>query len=302
MNRFLNKSPNLRASSIDDKFVVKNEDNKLKVYRDRLNFVEGSKKLAEKLHARIEEDKRTNQCDLVICMYRDGNKSEETRYLALLSIEISEGLTRKFVQDSQGLEYITYGFNEESLPNIGQKLQKGAFIQQLEPRDYDMLVLDKNREDGTKFFFRTFLGAVQAKSAAQQTQCLLNVLSDIVSKMRPKLEPEKVEYIEQTIQTAVRHERFNIDEFVKQLSIPEEDKKIIEQDLSNNLSDREIEIDKKSAEKFTKKAIYEGEGGLKIAVNRNNKEDMIKVKRVPNKDNPDYLIEIKTKTWKEVLK
>lgn len=290
-----------------DKFIIKSENGALNVYRDRLDFVEGSRKLAEKLHYIIENDRRINPCDLIVCLYRDEAKNDNSRYLALLNIEASKVFTRKIKKDSQGFQYITYDTDIEAMPTTREKLQKCAFIQQLEPRlDYDMLVLDRqvSGEEVANFFFRTFLGAEPAFDSINLTKSLIKGLYIACNEVRPKLDPDKVEYLEQAIQVAIKNERFNIDTFVSSLSIPKEYKQKVEQELFKNLPDCEIEIDKKAAEKFTNKAIFSGDGGLKITIERDKKDKVIKsVTPFPNKENPDYYcVVIHTKEWKEVLK
>ncbi|KKH47837.1 nucleoid-associated protein [Methanosarcina sp. 1.H.A.2.2] len=293
--------------SKDNKFILNHENGELNVYRDRLNFVEGSRKLAEKLHSIIENDRRINPCDLIVCLYRDEAKNDNSHYLALLNIEASKVFTRKIKKDSQGFQYITYDTDTEAMPTTREKLQKCAFIQQLEPRlDYDLLVLDRqvSGDEVANFFFRIFLGAEPAFDSINLTKSLIKGLYIACNEVRPKLDPDKVEYLEQAVQVALKNERFNIDTFVSSLSIPKEYKQKVEQELFRNLPDCEIEIDKKVAEKFTNKAIFSGDGGLKITIERDKKDKVIKsVTPFPNKENPDYYcVVIHTKEWKEVLK
>jgi hypothetical protein len=163
---------------------------------DRLDLVEGSRRLAQGLYEIIAEDRRINACDLgscnsfirairdpfcrfyhefhewtndtnfnrlffgkhlAVCLYRAENQHSVSRYLALLSIEPSEVFRHKKEHDPQGNLYVNYEIETEIMPTTREKLQKCAFIQGLEPRpDYDMMMLDRQKREGVAKFFIGF--------------------------------------------------------------------------------------------------------------------------------------------------
>jgi phosphopantetheine adenylyltransferase len=107
-----------------------------------LDLVKGSRKLAQQLYAIITSDKRIKACDLAVCFYQAENQHSVSRYLALLKIDPSEVFRHKTEYDPQGNQYVNFEIETEVMPTTRERLQKCAFVQQLEPRspDYDMML------------------------------------------------------------------------------------------------------------------------------------------------------------------
>jgi len=275
--------------------------------QDRLDLVEGSRKLAQQLYDIIAKDKRINACDLAVCFYKAEKQNIVSRYLALLNIEPSEVFRHIKVHDSQGNLYVDYKIETEVMPTTGEKLQKCAFIQQIEPRpDYDMMLLDRQTKgkDVAKFFIKEFMGATPAFDARQRTDYLYRGLISAHNQIRPELKPHENEYLDQAIQVAIKSERINFDTWIEALPLSEGHKKQIDQVVSQNLPDREFDIDRTYYQKLVHKRRFQGDHGLKVVIEAS--EDIYKqvIKSVKPINEPGalpyYCITIHTKKWEEV--
>lgn len=301
------KNSSVKAASfitIDNEMVsgICNE-----LLQDRLDFVEGSRKLAQQLYDIIAEDNRINACDLAVCFYQAEKQNHVSRYLALLNIEPSEVFRHIEAHDSQGKMYVDYEIETEVMPTTGEKLQKCAFIQQLDPRlNYDMMLLDRQKQgkDVAKFFIKEFMGATPAFDTQQRTDSLYKGLISAHNQIRPELQPHENEYLDQAIQVAIKSDRINLDTWIGALPLSEVYKKQIEQVVSQKLPDREFEIDKAYAQKLISKRRFHGDHGLKVVIE--GSEDIYKqvIKSVEHINEPGalpyYCITIHTKKWEEV--
>ncbi len=275
--------------------------------QDRLDLVEGSRKLAQQLYDIISKDKRINSCDLAVCFYRAENQNGVSRYLALLNIEPSEVFHHTQARDSQNRLYVNYEIETEVMPTTREKLQKCAFIQQLEPRlDYDMMLLDRQKpgKEVARFFIKDFMGAIPALDARQRTDKLYNGLISAHNQIRSELQPQENESLDQAIQVAINSDNINIDTFVKALPLSEKHKQQIEQVVTQKLPDREFEIDKAYAQDLIRKRTFRGDYGLKVVIEASEEKYKKVIKSVdpikePGKP-PYYRITIHTEKWDEV--
>jgi len=275
---------------------------------DRLDLVEGSRRLAQGLYEIIAEDRRINACDLAVCLYRAENQHSESRYLALLSIEPSEVFRHKKEHDPQGNLYVNYEIETEIMPTTREKLQKCAFIQGLEPRpDYDMMMLDRQKREGVaKFFIEDFMGAKPALDARQRTDHLYRGLVSAHNQIHHELQPHENESLHQAIQVAITSDGINIDTWVRSLPLSEEHKTQIAQVVSQNLPDHEFKIDKNYAQKLIKKRHFHGDHGLQVVIEASEETYMQVIKSVERIEEsgapPYYHIVIQTEKWEEVTR
>ena len=275
--------------------------------QNNLDLVEGSRKLAQKLYDIIAKDKRINACDLAVCFYRAETNDYVSRYLALLNIEPSEVFRHKKSHDSNGKLYVDFEIETEIMPTTGEKLQKCAFIQQLDPRpDYDMMLLDRQKhgKDVAKFFIEDFMRATPAFDAQQRTACLYKGLISAHNQIRPELQSHENETLDQAIQVAIKSDYINLDAWIKALPLSEKHKQQIEQVVSQELPDREFEIDKTYANSLIRKRIFHGDYGLKIVIEASDEKYKKVIKSVKRMEKPGtppyYCIEIHTEKWDEV--
>ena len=271
----------------------------------RLDLVRGSRRLAQQLYEIIAKDRRINACDLAVCLYRAESQHSVSRYLALLNIEPSEVFRHKKEYDPQGNLYVNYEIETEVMPTTREKLQKCAFIQQLEPRpDYDMMLLDRQKrgKDVAKFFIKDFMGAKPALDARERTDHLYKGLVSAHNQIRSELQPNEDESLHQAIQVAIKSDRINIDTWVKALPLPEEHKTQIKQVISQKLPDCEFEIDETYAQKLIRKRHFRGDHGLRVEVSEEKYKQVIRsVEPVEEPGTPPYYcIVIHTEKWEEV--
>ena len=273
---------------------------------DRLDFVEGSRRLAQKLYEIIADDGRIKACDLAVCFYRAENQHSMSRYLALLKIDPSEAFRHKKERNHHGNLYVNYEIETEVMPTTREKLQKCAFIQQLEPRpDYDMMLLDRQKrgEDVAKFFIKDFMGAEPTLDARERTDRLYNGLVSAHNQIRLELQPHENESVHHAIQVAINSDCVNIDALIPALPLSEEHKKHFDQVVSQKLPDREFEIDKTyAAQKLTHKLRFHGDHDLRVEVSEENYKQVI-ISEEPVREPgtpPYYRIVIHTEKWEEV--
>lgn len=270
-----------------------------------LGMVEGSKRLAQHLHAILSKDKRISPGDLAICSYQAGNHPTIPRYLALLKIDPSDVFRHKTECDSEGNQYVSFEVETDVMPTTGEKLQKCAFIQPLSPQrpEYDMMLLDRQVRQGTQFFADKFLGAKLALDAQSRTERLYIALTSSNNQLRPHLTPGEDLKFQQAINTVINAKSVNIDEFLKTLPLKEDDKNKINENVSQRLPDREFEIDSSYAQKLTRKRRFRGDHDLRIDVSAEFSNDVIQnVERMPGTDGkpPYYRVVIHSERWEEI--
>jgi hypothetical protein len=274
---------------------------------DRLDLVDGSRRLAQQLYDIIKSDKRIKACDLAVCFYRAASPDSVLRYLALLKIDPSEVFRHKTKHDPQGNQYVNFEIEAEVMPTTRERLQKCAFVQQLEPRsDYDMMLLDRQtREEGVaKFFITDFLDAKLALDTQHRTDLLYKGLISAYNQIHPKLQPHEAESLRQAIHVAITSACINIDSWLQALPLSEEHKEQIDQVVSQKLPDREFEIDKTYAQKLIRKRRFQGDHGLRVVIEASGetyKQVIRSEERVEEPGSPPYYrIVIHTEKWEEV--
>lgn len=293
-----------RFDAMDDKIVSGICKDLL---QNPLDLVDGSRNLAQKLYDIIAKDKRINPCDLAVCFYLAEKNNVVSRYLALLNIEPSEVFRHKKSHDSQGNLYVNFEIETDVMPTTGEKLQKCAFIQQLDPRpDYDMMLLDRQKhgKEVAKFFIKDFMRATPAFDARQRTEYLYNGLISAHNQIRSELQPHEDENLYQAIQVAIKSDYINLNTWIKALPLSEKHKQQIEQVVSQELPDREFEIDKTYAHSLIRKRVFRGDYGLKVVIEASDEKYKKVIKPVKRMEKPGtppyYCIEIHTEKWDEV--
>jgi hypothetical protein len=273
-----------------------------------LNLVEGSRRLAQRLYEIIAGDRRISAGDLAVCTYRAGNRPHVPRYLALLKIDPSEVFRHKTERDPQGNLYVSFEIETDVMPTTREKLQKCAFVQPLDPRpEYDMMLLDRQTRQPVplpvaRFFAKDFLGAQLALDARQRTDTLYRNLVSAHNQLRPRLRPQEDESLRQAIDGVVTSAFINVDTWLEALPLPEDQKERIDQVISQELPDREFEIDTTYARHLVRKRRFRGDHGLRVEVSAERYNQVIfSVERVEEPGGPPYYrIVIHTENWEEV--
>jgi hypothetical protein len=274
----------------------------------RLDLVEGSRQLAERLYGIIARDQRISAGDLAVGFYRAGNRPHVPHYLALLKIDPSEVFRHKTERDPQGNLYVSFEIETNVMPTTREKIQKCAFVQPLDPRpEYDMMLLDRQVRPTVpvpvaRFFAEDFLGAQLALDPRQRTDRLYRSLVSAHNQLRPVLRPQEDESLRQAIDGAITSASINIDTWLEALRLPEEPKQHIDRVVSQELPDREFEIDTIYAEQLTRKRRFRGDYDLRVEVSAERYNEVIRsVEHIEDPGEPAYYrIVIHTERWDEI--
>jgi len=193
------------------------------------------------------------------------------------------------------------------MPTKGEKLQKCAFIQSLDPRPgYDMILLDRQKrgEEVAKFFVKDFLGAKPTFDDKNRTEKLYAGLINAKNKLYDKLEPQQNELLDQAIRVAIQRTHINVETWVDGLPFSEDHKKTIKEEVSHKIPDIEFDLDTEFATTLVKKRSYHGANKLRITYQL--AEDGIDniLQSADLKEPPGepayYEVIIHTKEWKEI--
>ena len=274
-----------------------------------LGLVEGSQCLAKRLYKVIEADNRISPCDLVICLYKAANKPEAARFVALLKIDPTEVFRHKTVCDEAGRRYVGYDLDPDVLPSSGERLQKCAFVQPIDPRPpYDMLLLDRqvgafDGQQVAKFFLDTFLEAELALAPQQATRLLYRGLVSAHKALSPELTPGQDRAMLLATESAVTMQSVNLDAVIESLPLDAQQKARVDEIVSERLPDREVVIDPAFGGRLTQKVRYTGDFGLKIEVDADAFQRIVHVDEVHTPgSNRRYIVTIETERWTPVAR
>jgi hypothetical protein len=273
-----------------------------------LELVEGSRRLAQELYKIIAADRRISAGDLAVCLYRAGNYPHIPRYLALLKLDPSEVFRHKTERDSQGHLYVRFELEGDVLPTTRERLQKCAFVQPLDPRPgYDMMLLDRQVRPPVprpvaKFFSEDFLGTEPAFDARKRTDTLYRGLVSARNQLHLQLKAEEDEALRQAIDTAVRSAFINMDAWIEALPLSAKCKEHIDQVVSQELPDREFEVDTTYLQELSRKRRFRGDHGLRVEVSADRYSQVIQSVEPKNEPGvpPYYRVVIHTERWEEV--
>jgi hypothetical protein len=238
----------------------------------------------------------------------DGEEAEDNiRYLALLNIEPSEVFRHEPRTNQNGKTYIGFKIEKDAMPTTREKLQKCAFIRSIAPRlEYDMILLDKKRSGEIigKFFEKDFLGAKPTFDDKNRTEKLYSGLINAKNKLRPKLEPQQYESLNQAINVAFQCTHINVETWVGGLPLSDEHKKTIKEEVSRKIPDIEFDLDTEFATILAKKRSYHGANKLRITyqIAEDGIDNILQsAKRKEPPGEPAYYeVIIHTKEWKEI--
>lgn len=276
-------------------------------------LVDGSRALALQLAEIIEGDGRISPGALTVCLYRDGQQPQGSRYLALLKMDPSDVFQPRTEHDPEGNLYVNFEVETTALPSPGEGLQKCAFIQPLSPRpEYDMLLLDRQTgstqpEHVASFFVGGFLGAQLALDPRQRTERFYAAVVSATNTSRTLLSRGEEDLVHVALEHAITSTSLNIDDWLAALPLPSAVKEQINDTILRTLPDREFEVDAAYAQRLTRKRRFRGDHGLKVEVSaeeRRYQKVIHSVRYVTDELDvpPYYEIVIHTEKWDEVLR
>ncbi len=274
-----------------------------------IELVEGSQRLAKDLHAILRRDERLATGDLALCRFRGKEGDEEKRYLALMKLDPATAFRQKRRRGPQGEPYITFEIEKEIMPTERERLQKCAFVRNLDPRpeDYDMLLLDLQirTPDGpvvAKFFKKNFLQAELALNDEEATKLIYRKLGVARKVLKPRLDADRYEHLERTFNGALAASTVDIADLVESLDLEENEKKVVSRSLSE-IPQNVVPIVQGVVEKERVKETetYLGDDGLKVVKPLIYPEEYFIVEP-PTEDLPRYRITIESEIWEPQTK
>lgn len=236
------------------------------------NLTAGSQNLAHRLYDIMKQDGRISAGDLAVCRFDAEDEGERRTYLAVMKLDPTAALQQKRQHDSQGRLFVTFEVVQQMLPTQGEKLQKVAFIQNLEPRaTYDMLLVDRQVRPAmgpriSQFFSQNFLNAIEAMTPEESTKLLVREAETLRRILKTELAPDETTLFNDAVNGALSSAALDLDSWVEGLDLPEKAKKKVERKLGpKHFPNRHIEIiqDVVRTER-EKKRIFRGDHGLRL--------------------------------------
>jgi hypothetical protein len=238
------------------------------------DFVEGSTAIAKFLY-QIMVDGRTKAADLVVALFEAENFPHE-HFLSLLKIDPSLAFEHSDLKVN-GKKVNDY----KALPSAltERELQKCAFIQKVKPNrnpEYDMVLLDPLRPGVAQYFKDKLLDAEESFDAKVKTERLWSALVQAGNMIRDTYGAVQLKDFELQREAALYHVSINYEELVNSLNIPIAGKEKMLSIFRERLPDKEIVIDHDYAGKIAKKRIFQGDFGLRVRVESNYYDKVIK--------------------------
>lgn len=282
-------------------------DSPVKKWCDNLltgkNFVELSKKIASRLYDVVEKDQRIASGDLAVCLYK--SQKQDRQYLAVLKIDPSEVFQHQKEKTKNGT-FVNVKIIGDAMPTTRERLQKCAFIQSSTSKpDYEILLLDRqaatDAAEVAAFFSGKFLSAVLVNDDRERTKHFAKALMECKNQLRPKLTDKQNESLETQVAAALVSEQINVETFVESLRIPEPTKQEARNIIIGQLTDLEFKLDQEITARMLKKRKFRGDHGLRVQIDADFFEQVIKVTPVTKQGREVYEITILTEEWRETV-
>lgn len=275
-----------------------------KLLGQRPRLVDVSQQLAAALYAIAEEDERVTDGTLAVllCPATDA-AGAKIRFPAVLKLDPSATLHTVTDTDDDGKLRIRYDVDPNSLPSKNERVQKCAFVREIEAdAEYEMLVVDRQRRGETvsKFWLQSFLGAEAVLDAPERTKRLYRSLRTARNEVEQDLDAAQLAALDQVIDGAVVQASVNLDTLVATLPVPEQIRIRMNATISRSLPDREFDLDQGIASQFVRRRSYRADHGLRISVDAEH-ADMLTVEDLEPGDDDTKLrrVSFETRTWKE---
>ncbi|WZL71624.1 nucleoid-associated protein [Clostridiaceae bacterium 35-E11] len=260
----------------------------IEILQNENGFVEASKSIAHQLFKAMKSNNNISSCDLVVCLY----EAQEKNYIAILKLDYKKSFIHnvEFMDDKLKISIMPQAIG---LPGINQKLQKCAFIKQIEEEDeYDLIVLDKqvygNDEDGeiAHFFVHNFLNCNVLVDNRDKTK-LFKKITEKWTRKNLKEDIEKAQEMREEAITKLKNSaEIDVEKFTQNVFGNDIDK---QQDFIQYL-DKEglqleaFDIDKSWVEKKMKKRVMKTDTGIEIKGEYEDLEDKMKFEIKRNGD------------------
>ncbi len=262
--------------------------------QDNTYFLEGSKEIARQLFRAMKTNSSISSTDLVICLYNQ----EDMDYIAVLKMDY----TISFIHEIEMVEdkfKISIKKQDISLPGVGQKIQKAAFVTGYEGVfDYDLTLVDnqinaKNAEEPVaQFFLQTFLDAELIMDNKACTK-LFKTESENWIREKAKEGETVVEEVRDFVNFVIRQEdQIDLNEFTERAF---EDKPYLREDFISTMKDKGLmnetfEIDKDWVERKLAKIRLKTDSNIEITLDYEDFNDRGKFEIISNHDGTRSII------------
>jgi hypothetical protein len=258
--------PASRAANFDEPAANVAYKHSKGLFDDSKTLVKNSQALARELADCMRTHPRITPGNLVVCLC----VAEQSRYLALLKLDVANVLQRRIDELRQGRRRISLVVVDNVLPTRREKLQKAAIIRQLTPEpDFHMRLIDKqDGQDVAKFFQERFLRARFAFNNKDLTRALYQTALKTGRRMAEEQIVSAVEnraladYVAYTLAQA----SFDLDQWLPGAPINPRARERLGNALRQELEDRTFGIDHPAAESLTAFRFYEDGQGLRLRV------------------------------------
>jgi nucleoid associated protein NdpA len=279
-----------------------------------LDFVEGSQRLAKKLHRIILGDRRIASGDLVVCLYQGRIRDRTGSFLALMKMDPGTGFRQVRRRDPEGHSYLTFEIEDQIMPTLGERLQKCAFLRPLAPRRpqrYDLLLLDRQIRTPVgpqvaKFFSEDFLGVSEVFSPQEAALMLYREVRATLKLLKSQIDPEAYEDLEQVVLGELMSGEVDLEGLVTraEATVADEQKKDVEREFRrvSEFPQRILPVSPTvirqvvAEERAREFEIWVGDQGLRVEKPVTYPDDFWSVKYSPE-GSPAYTIVIRSNKW-----
>ncbi|MEW9123175.1 MAG: nucleoid-associated protein [Thermotaleaceae bacterium] len=252
----------------------------LNVFIDENIFVEASKVIANQMFKALQQNSQVSSCDLVVCLY----EAQEKNYVGILKMDYKKSFIHnlEFLEDKLKISIMPQSIG---LPNMGQRLQKCAFIKEpKEEDDFDLILLDKQvfqkDEDGevAQFFSSYFLNCEILIDNRDRTKIFKNVAEKWTRKNLKEDIDKAQEFREEVVaslksEVEIDVEKFAIDVLGNDVELQQN---FIQHLNQEGLPGHHFEIDKSWVEKKLKRRAMKTDTGLEIRGDYEDFDDKMK--------------------------
>lgn len=258
------------------------------IFENEEQFVEASKLIANQLFKAMKQNNQVSSADLVVCLY----EAQEQNYIGILKMDYKKSFIHnlEFIDDKLKISIMPQSIG---LPNMGQRLQKCAFIKEIEEGgDFDLILLDKQTYGGddegeiAQFFSSQFLNCEILVDSRDKTK-LFRQSAEKWTRKNLKDDIQKAQEVREEVAAALKNEieidvkKFVIDVFGNDVDLQQN---FVQQMTQDGLRDQQFDIDKAWVEKRMKRRVIKTDTGIEIKAGYEDFDDKMKFEMLPRGD------------------
>lgn len=258
------------------------------IFEDEEQFVEASKVIANQLFKAMKQNNQVSSADLVVCLY----EAQEHNYIGILKMDYKKSFIHnvEFLDDKLKISIMPQAIG---LPNMGQRLQKCAFIKEIDDtEDFDLILLDKQTFKGedegevAQFFSSQFLNCEIIVDSRDKTK-LFRQITEKWTRKNLKDDIQKAQEVREEVAASLKNEieidveKFAIDVLGKDVDLQQN---FIQQLSQEGLTHPQFDIDKNWVEKRMKRRILKTDTGIEIKAGFEDFDDKAKFEMLPQGD------------------